>query len=101
MGKAGKKGKRTNEVWRGIGPRELCRIIIGYQSATSRMTEKGFPPVDRRDRIDAVATGSKPAKSFYPVIFGDSIHLSYAARGERAAELSTRPLVAQSAVAGL
>lgn len=67
--------------------RELRRIIIGYQSATSRMTEKGFPPVDRRDRIDAVATGSGPAKSFYPVIFGDSIHPSYAARaGGRASE---------------
>lgn len=49
------------------------------------MTEKGFPPVDRRDRIDAVAAGSELAKSFYPVIFGDSIHPSYAARiSERA-----------------
>lgn len=57
----------------------LRRIIIGYQSATSRTAEKGFPPVERRrDRIDAVATRLGQRKSFYPVIFGDSIHSSYA-----------------------
>lgn len=97
--KRGEKEREDAEL-----PSEPRRIIIGYQFATSRTAEKGFPPVERRrDRIDAVATGSRtrPAKSFYPVIFGDSIHSSYAVLARSRVRSTPRALVAQSVVARL